>query len=217
MTVMGDKSGSGSCVVNAARRKRGRPRSEASRVAVLTAAAQLLDEDQVSFDELTVERIASRAKVGKQTIYRWWPNKAGVVLDALIDGHLSLKFPPVPDTGGMAADLRSWLDTMLNEAMSEELVSMVRHLITAVAMGSAEVQARLRVSELCENPQLIARFLVEQERGGLRPEVDPKVLTSAIMDPVLLRILAIGALERQWAHALVDTVLHGALPATPRM
>ncbi len=211
MTAMGSQSGSGPCVVNVARRKRGRPRSEASRVAVLKAAAQLLDEDQVAFDALTVERIASRAKVGKQTIYRWWPNKAGVVLDALIDGHLALKFPPVPDSGDVGADLRSWLDTMLDEAITEGLVSMARHLVSAIALGSAEVQARLRVSEMCENPQLLERFLVEEERGGLRRGADPQVLTSAVMDPILLRMLAIGVLEHEWAHHLLDTVLHGAL------
>lgn len=214
MTVMGDKSGSGSCVAGVVQRKRGRPRSEASRVAVLKAAAELLDVDQISFDALTVERIASRARVGKQTIYRWWPNKAGVVLDAIIDDHLSLTFPPVPDSGDMAADVRSWMETMLDEAMTEELISMVRHLVAAIAMGSAEVQARLRVSELCENPQLRARFLVEEGRAGLRPGVDPLVVTSAIMDPLLLRMLAIGAPEPEWAHDLVDTVLRGALPAT---
>lgn len=55
-------------------------RSERSRRAIFDAALTLVGE--VGYDKLTIEGIASRAGVGKQTIYRWWPSKAAVLLDA---------------------------------------------------------------------------------------------------------------------------------------
>ena len=58
--------------------RRGRPRSEASRLKVLTAAARLMVEG--GFEHLTVEGIAAEAGVAKQTVYRWWGSKADVVV-----------------------------------------------------------------------------------------------------------------------------------------
>ena len=57
-------------------------RSNASRQAILDAAAELIAE--VGFRRLTIEAIAVRAGAGKQTIYRWWPSKGAVVFDALL-------------------------------------------------------------------------------------------------------------------------------------
>lgn len=63
--------------------KKGRPRSQKSRNAILKATNSLLLHKSVQ--ELSIEAIAKKAKVGKTTIYRWWPNKAAVVMDALIN------------------------------------------------------------------------------------------------------------------------------------
>ncbi|WP_258934650.1 TetR/AcrR family transcriptional regulator [Nesterenkonia pannonica] len=90
--------------------KRGRPRSESSHRSVMEAVARLLDEQRFPYEEVTVEGIAAEACVGKQTIYRWWQNKAAVVLEALLTGYLRLDFDPVPDTGDLRADLHAWLD-----------------------------------------------------------------------------------------------------------
>lgn len=62
--------------------KKGRPRSTKSQNAILKATNSLLLH--MSVQELSIEAIAKKAKVGKTTIYRWWPNKTAVVMDALI-------------------------------------------------------------------------------------------------------------------------------------
>src|ERR671934_2916213 len=83
----------------------GRKRSEESRQAILAAAAELTSE--VGFAGLTIEGIAARSGTGKQTIYRWWPSKADVLLEALAekaDLHI-----PIPDEGSYAADLHGFL------------------------------------------------------------------------------------------------------------
>jgi len=62
------------------KRSRGRPRSDATRQGILEAAVELMGS--TPYREITVEGIAQRAKVGKQSIYRWWPSKADLVLEA---------------------------------------------------------------------------------------------------------------------------------------
>ena len=62
-------------------RTRGRPRSEAARQAILEATRSLLEATTVR--DLTIETIARQAGVSKSTIYRWWPNKAAIVIDAV--------------------------------------------------------------------------------------------------------------------------------------
>src|SRR5215210_1807840 len=74
-------------------------RSETSRRAILEATSELLTETSVQ--KLSIEAIAKRAGVGKTTIYRWWPSKAAVVIDAFVEHHL-VHTPiredvPVPD------------------------------------------------------------------------------------------------------------------------
>jgi AcrR family transcriptional regulator len=61
--------------------KRGRPRDERARQAILAATRDLLLAD--GYGALTVEGIARRAGVGRQTVYRWWPTKADVALEAM--------------------------------------------------------------------------------------------------------------------------------------
>jgi AcrR family transcriptional regulator len=75
-------------------------RSRESHQAVIRATTDLLRE--VGYQRLSLEGVARRAGVGKATIYRWWPNKAALVIEALGEVPLS----PVPDTGDLEADLR---------------------------------------------------------------------------------------------------------------
>nr|BFF16625.1 hypothetical protein GCM10025730_01460 [Promicromonospora thailandica] len=90
-------------------------RSEKSRRAVLTAAFELVQE--VPYAQLTIEGIAGRAGVGKQTIYRWWPSKAAILFDAFLllsrsdDGAT----PELPDTGDLRRDLAAVLHATVAE------------------------------------------------------------------------------------------------------
>ncbi|TKA00855.1 helix-turn-helix transcriptional regulator, partial [Actinacidiphila oryziradicis] len=79
-----------------------RRRSQQSHQAVLQATVALLNE--VGYRRLSFEGVARRAGVGKATIYRWWPNKAALVIEAL-NGEVPLR--PLPDTGDLEADLRT--------------------------------------------------------------------------------------------------------------
>src|SRR5690348_7206147 len=61
----------------------GRPRSEPSRKAILDATRKLLTREPLP--KLSIEAIAKKAGVGKTTIYRWWPNKAAVAMEAFLE------------------------------------------------------------------------------------------------------------------------------------
>src|SRR5271166_2930982 len=86
---------------NGAKRPPGRPRSEHARQAILRSTMHLLQK--TGFPDLTIEAIAANAGVGKATVYRWWPNKGALVVDAFASGTESrLHFP---DTGSVYRDV----------------------------------------------------------------------------------------------------------------
>src|SRR3954452_9192981 len=67
-------------------------RSETSRKAVLDAALELLGDTPpgpLTLQRLSIEGIARHAGVSKMTIYRWWPNKASLVIDAFLENHIA--------------------------------------------------------------------------------------------------------------------------------
>src|ERR1700749_1185984 len=80
---------------------RGRPRSEESEVAILDATIQLLSTRPLR--DISMEEIARKAGVGKATIYKWWPSKAYVALDAFL--RKTNRMVPTPDTGSVRNDI----------------------------------------------------------------------------------------------------------------
>src|ERR1700753_1154755 len=91
------------------RRPRGRPRSEEHRDAVLKAAMELMREDDLR--RASIDRISARSGVSKATIYKWWPNRTAVAIDAFL--HQIMADAPVPDTGSAAEDFRLTLRGMM--------------------------------------------------------------------------------------------------------
>src|SRR5436305_11897258 len=86
----------------------GRPRSEKARMAVIQSTLALLK--RVGFNELSIEAVAERAGVGKATIYRWWPNKAELVIDAFVSAvEEELRFPSTgPILESIHEQMRRW-------------------------------------------------------------------------------------------------------------
>ncbi len=84
---------------------KGRPRCQEARAAILSTVMELLGNQGIC--SVSMEGIARMAGVGKQTLYRWWPSKADVVLEALVDRAASVI--PIPDEGTLQADLEAFL------------------------------------------------------------------------------------------------------------
>src|ERR1039458_10902484 len=70
-------------VTEAGTKAHGRPRDAAARTRILCAALALLEES--GFANMTSDAIAERAGASKATVYRWWPNKAAVVIEAFVE------------------------------------------------------------------------------------------------------------------------------------
>ncbi len=108
---------------------RGRRRSEQTRLAILTAAYELTAE--VGYLDLTIEGIAARAGAGKQTVYRWWPTKADVLLEALaLKADLKVS---TADQGSFEAELGAFLRDSATLMAFPGVVPVLRSL-----MGEAQ-------------------------------------------------------------------------------
>ena len=180
-------------------------RSETSRLSILDATLRLLDDEETTVKSLSIEAIAKEAGVGKTTIYRWWPSKAAVVIDAFMENHL-LHTPvreDVPVREALAIHLRSLISQYAGKP--GRLVSQ----ILAESQYDAEVRAMFRERFFDDRYWTIVR-LVERgiESGELSPDVDPRILSEMIYAPVYHRLL-IGhrPLDDQLADDLIATAL----------
>ncbi|WP_316741431.1 TetR/AcrR family transcriptional regulator [Streptomyces sp. MK7] len=128
----------------------GRRRNEAARRAILDAALDLLaDADGAP---VSVETIARAAGVGKQTLYRWWPSKGAVLLEALTDR--AAQDVPAPDTGSLRGDLRALATATFDASQRPPSAPALRTLVREAA----------RDPHLAE----LMRTFTEQRRAAVR-------------------------------------------------
>ena len=192
-------------------RSPGRPRSERAHRAILQAANDLLESE--GFAALTVEAIAERAGVSKATIYRWWPNRAAVVMD----GFLSIVSSevPFPHTGHAREDIRIHM-RRLAEAFSGKIGRTVAALI-AEGQSDPELAEALRSRWLAVR-RAEAREILELgiERGELREDFDLEVAVDVLYGPIYYRILVGHApLDDDLADALADHIFAGLAAGDP--
>lgn len=188
--------------------RRGRPRSEAAHQNVLDATSRLLAE--FSYESITVERIAAEAGVGKQTIYRWWKNKAQVVLEAVLTGSAQLDLAPVTDTGDLPRDIHTWMRETINECFQEQHIAMARSLITAGLEGLPSTAELIQQGRGWNSGALRSRLSTAIDRGELPESADVDVLASALTDPLIFHIITGKAVPLEWGEKLVNMVLVGA-------
>jgi AcrR family transcriptional regulator len=139
----------------------GRSRNDAARDAILQAAAKLLAEE--SSAKITVDAIAKRANAGKQTIYRWWPSKGAVLLEAMV--FLAEADVPAPETGDLKADLAVFVRGTFAAAAQHRslLLGVLRE-----ALGDPETYAELEGFAASRRAAL-RKILVASRRCGQIP------------------------------------------------
>lgn len=181
-------------------RSPGRPRSEASRQAILAAAFALATE--VGYAALTIEGIATRAGVGKQTIYRWWPSKADVLLEAgaaKVEMHV-----PVTDHGSYRADLRAFLEASYAMGNHAQFAGLLRALM-AEAQLDPDFGMRFRAAFLERRREALAVITGRaRDRGDLPDCPDPAVVADIVFGTIWYRILATA---RPLDGALADDLI----------
>ncbi|MFG2426401.1 TetR/AcrR family transcriptional regulator [Streptomyces sp. NPDC048590] len=186
-----------------ARPHTGRRRNEAARRAILDAALRLLGESDG--DPVTVETIARAAGVGKQTLYRWWPSKGAVLLEALAER--AQQTVPAPDRGNLRGDLRTVIAATFAGAQRPPVGPALRTLALEAAR---DPQLAALMREFTESRRTALREVLErgQELGELEPGRDLDLMVDQIYGVFWYRfLLGHAPLDDATATALADSLL----------
>ena len=186
-------------------------RSERSRQAILRATRELVSE--VGYAKLSIEAIATRAGVGKQTIYRWWRSKGAVVFDSFLALSEGADGIVLPDTGDIAADLKAVLRATVAEFADPAFEAPIRALNLEIA-GDPELAAQYR--EKLAGPVDEAkkeRLRSAQQAGQIAADADLDLALELLYAPLYQRwLLRSGPLTAAYADALVDHALRALRP-----
>ena len=184
-------------------------RSETSRQAILDAALQLCAE--LGYRRLTIEAIAARANVSKKTIYRWWPSKGAVMLEALDDAVTTVV--DHPNTGDLAADLHSQLTAVIG-VLTPTRTSAAVGLI-AEAFHDEDLAVDLRERLIRPRIDEFRKRLRQAQRDGQFPaDADLDVALDLIYGPLYHRLVYhLGMPTADQLHALVAHALRAFGPA----
>ena len=186
----------------------GRPRCMETQQAILAAAANLLESQP--YRDISVERIAAEAGVGKQTIYRWYDSKADLMLDAFLARYAEI-MPPAMLSGDPIANLRDYLHHLVEVLPSHSIEGGYRALF-AEAQFDRNFRERFAEIVLKRRRDLVRAFIIAAvHKRQLRADIDPDTLVSAILAPILMKFLAtVEVPDTAYADKVLDLVLRGA-------
>ena len=179
--------------------------------AILAATVELLE--RLGYRALTIEGIAARAGVGKQTIYRWWSNKAALVMEAFIAAGEE-RVPP-PDTGNVVGDLEAILIPVFaqNADFARGTALANKGMMAEAQLDPAFRRAYLDVHRSWWGP-LVATIERGKRRGELRADVDAQALVDLMLGASWYRVLLEhGPLDEGFARLIVRTVVEGNRPS----
>lgn len=181
-------------------------RSARAQAAILEATRELIGE--VGYDKMSIEGIAAAAGVGKQTIYRWWPSKAALVLDTWapeVQGHLTF-----PNTGDLVADLKTELKSASDLSNDPNFGPSFRAL---VAESQHDQTLAAQLLERIFWPRVEAakgRLRAAQDDGQLAAAIDLDLAVDLLYGAFYYRYLLRAApLSHEHAEAVVDGVVSG--------
>jgi len=187
-------------------------RSARVREAVLNAAfAELGDK---GYDGFSMEAVAQRSGVHKTTVYRRWPTRDALVVDAL-DSRSDRYASPILDTGSLGGDMRAFGEDVFAKLTAPHGKAMLKSLVAAVD-ESPEVLAQVRRfwrERLAAGAAVVARGI---GRGEVPPDTDADLVTECFLAPIYLRVL----LSRQpvtgdFLERVIGLLLDGVLVRAP--
>jgi AcrR family transcriptional regulator len=190
--------------------RHGRPRSEKARQAILHAAAELLVDH--GLDAVSMDTVAEQAGVSKATIYRWWPTKETLALDALLNEWSG--DPDDPDTGTLNGDLLALLHPWARLVVSRPYARVIAALLTKAHSDPAFAEDY--VAHLITPRRDRARPAFDRaiERGEIAPDAPVEVTLDLVYGGLYHRLLhGHAALDQAFVDDVVDLALHGILTA----
>ncbi|MYV37545.1 TetR family transcriptional regulator [Streptomyces sp. SID1328] len=189
-----------------------RRRSQGSHKAVLRATKDLLGE--VGYQRLAFDGIARRAGVSKATIYRWWPNKAALVIESL-RGEVPL--PAIEETGDLEADLRTAVRLTIDLVSAMPTCLILPALLADVIEDPTGTGA---FAELIEPRRASVVNLLERARlaGRLPSDTDTSLMVD-IYSGTVVYLAAVNRIAPDEAvvDQLVSLLLHGRLPVSQEL
>lgn len=191
---------------------RGRPRDPAARKKILSAASAILNEGGLT--AVTMEAVASRAGVGKPTIYRIWPNAQAVAMAAFLETAKSP--PPARISGAALAALRLQLRKVAEVFATR--AGRNAAMMIAAAQNDSEL-AKIFYNHFVlksreEGRALLARAVAE---GDVRKDFDVDAALDLIYAPLYFRLLiGHGPLDATFTDAILELALSGIRTRTKR-
>lgn len=163
------------------KRERGRPRSEKLHRAILKATLEILAETGVP--ELSIEAVAARARVGKHTIYRRWPSKLPLVVDAMS----TLPEMKIPATGSLRGDLLQIAHYLERALRPAPIGGVLLHVVTAVA-HDPELDNAIGTYLTARQAPLIEVMQRGIERGEIPVGTDPAACADLFAGAIVNRL-----------------------------
>ena len=186
----------------------GRPRNPELDRAILDAVLQLLADE--GYERMSIESVAQRAGVGKPTIYRRWPSKAAMVVDAV--AQLAEVAPPPATAGSVRERAYAFIEQAWRKAshVHDDRTTVLSHLLGEIHRNS-ELRDAVRATFVANRREQLRGLLREGVRTGeIRPDVDLDVATDVLFSPLLARKLVTGGkISIAVARAVVDVVFDG--------
>ncbi len=191
---------------NGARRSPGRPRSEQARQAILRSTSRLLQ--RTGFADLSIEAIAAHAGVGKATVYRWWPDKGALVVDAFASSaEEELHFP---DSGSVYRDMSLQMTQFLGILRSKR----GRIVAAVIAGGQSDPSLIQAFRERFLRPRRQEAYHTLRrgiERGELPRNLDLDLVLDILYGAIYMRFLIRHTqLSEEYITDICRLVLHGA-------
>ncbi|MEK7802090.1 MAG: TetR/AcrR family transcriptional regulator [Pseudomonadota bacterium] len=168
-----------------AARINGRPRSEKSMQAILDATNKMLLHAPVR--EVSIEAVAKKAGVGKTTIYRWWPNKVALILDA-ITGPMNVL--PAPVSGGNAKDLLVKQMERFARICRGRGGKVIAEVYSE-AQGNGELQSLFFQKFMLQHEEILASILDQGKvSGDFRATLDTPLAVDMIYGTVFYHLMS---------------------------
>jgi len=183
-------------------------RSQRAHRAILDAVFDLAVKN--GYGKVTIEAIAAAAGVGKPTIYRWWPSKGAIALDAVNErlGHAT----DFPDTGDIAADLATQI-TAVTDMFTGDIGTVYRGVI-AEAQHNPDLKRAIRATVIEPRAQQCAdRLWSAVTAGQIRGDLPPRTMVDLFFGPVYYRFLLGEDVDVKQVPHLVTDIINGLKPA----
>lgn len=183
----------------------GRPRNGALDGAILHAAVDLVLEK--GFKALSMDAIAARSKAGRMTIYRRWPNKAAIIMDAFVSRV---------DPGTLFKPGPSYLETIRMQMRKMAKVfrgrdGVLMRALLAEAQFDPQLSQALRDRWTMPRRQMATAYFKEGiRRGILRADIDPAAMIDVLYAPIYYRLqMGTGPLSDAYIDEIFDHAMKG--------